>query len=71
MGMGNIRREAIKEAISKFPKANYFCWLEPEKPDIIKFIIPLVKKMEANKADLGIFNRNDMSSYLPEQLHYQ
>lgn len=69
-GMGNIRREAINEAILRFPWVNYFCWLEPEKPDIIKFIPPLVNKMERDKTDLGIFNRKDMSSYPPEQSHY-
>lgn len=70
MGMGNIRREAIREAYSYFPCANYLCWLEPEKPDIIKFIFPMVHKMEKDKANLGMFNRNDMSSYPPEQSHY-
>lgn len=70
MGMGNIRREAIKETFSRFPNANYICWLEPEKPDIIKFIVPMVNKMEQDKASLGVFNRKNMSSYPSEQSHY-
>ena len=70
MGIGNIRREAIREACLRYQCANYLCWLEPEKPDIIKSILPMVHKMEKDKASLGIFNRNDMSSYPPEQSHY-
>jgi len=69
IGMGNIRREAIREASLHFPNSNYLCWLEPEKPNIAKFILPMVHKMKMDKTSLGIFNRNNMSSYPPEQSH--
>lgn len=70
VGMGNIRREAFAVALSHFPKARYLCWLEPEKPDLVQFIAPMVHKMEQEQSVLGIFNRTDMASYPPEQAHY-
>lgn len=69
-GMGNIRREALAGSRSHFPNARYFCWLEPEKPDLVRFIVPMAYQMEQDQSDFGIFNRTDMASYPPEQSHY-
>lgn len=69
-GMGNVRREALSKAQTYFPNARYFCWLEPEKPDLVRFIIPMAHQMKQDKSDFGIFNRIDMTSYPPEQAHY-
>lgn len=69
-GMGNIRREAILNAMTNFQNAEYYCWMEPEKPNLAKFIKPMVSKMKKEKSALGIFNRNGMTSYPSEQAHY-
>lgn len=69
-GMGNIRREALVAASVHFPSARYLCWLEPEKPDLVRYIVPMVHQMEREQSDFGIFNRTDMASYPPEQAHY-
>ncbi len=69
-GMGNIRREALLRSSLHFPNAQYFCWLEPEKPDLVRFIVPMAYQMKQDRSDFGIFNRTDMTSYPPEQAHY-
>ncbi len=69
-GMGNIRREALSESRLHFPNAQYFCWLEPEKPDLVRFIVPMADQMKKTHSDFGIFNRIDMTSYPTEQAHY-
>ena len=70
LGMGNIRREALSASCSRFPNARYFCWLEPEKPDLVRFIIPMADQMEKDQSYFGIFNRIGMESYPPEQAYY-
>lgn len=70
LGMGNIRREALSESCVHFSTARYFCWLEPEKPDLVRFIVPMAYQMKQEQSDFGIFNRIDMVSYPPEQAHY-
>lgn len=69
-GMGSIRREALEKANKHFEEPEYLCWLEPEKPDIVQFIKPLVDKMSIEKTALGLFNRVSMESYPSEQAHY-
>ncbi|MFA6285031.1 MAG: hypothetical protein WC643_00685 [Parcubacteria group bacterium] len=69
-GMGNIRKEALRAALDKFPNAKHLCWLEPEKPDMVQFIEPMHSRMIQEQSSLGMFNRVDMSSYPPEQAHY-
>lgn len=69
-GMGSIRREALQAAIFRFPEANQFCWLEPEKPDLVQFIEPLGSLMRTEGAVLGLFRREEMDSYPEEQAHY-
>lgn len=69
-GMGNIRREALSESRIHFPNAQYFCWLEPEKPDLVRFIVTMADQMKKTHSDFGIFNRIDMTSYPAEQAHY-
>ncbi len=69
-GIGNIRREALSKASEYFPEAQYFCWLEPEKPDLVQFIEPMAYKMQKEQSVFGIFNRTDMASYPPEQAYY-
>lgn len=64
--MGSIRREALK----KSKRYEYICWIEPEKPDIIRFIPTLLQCMQKNNSVLGLFNRTDMNSYPPEQACY-
>lgn len=70
MGMGNIRREALAGAYDNYPNAQYVCWVEPEKPGLVEYIVPMAHQMEREQSNLGIFNRNDMTSYPPEQAHY-
>jgi len=70
VSMGNIRREALIAALSHFPRARYLCWLEPEKPNLVQFIVPMARQMEQEQSVLGIFNRADMASYPPEQAYY-
>ncbi len=69
-GMGNVRREALTAACAHFPNTQYLCWLEPEKPGLIQYIVPMAHQMEREQSALGIFNRNDMASYPLEQAHY-
>ena len=69
-GMGKIRREAFSESQIHFPSARYFCWLEPEKPDLVRFIVPMANQMKQAQSDFGIFNRIDLASYPTEQAHY-
>ena len=69
-GMGNIRREALTSACARFPNTQYLCWLEPEKPGLVEYILPMAQQMEREQSALGIFNRKDMASYPPEQAHY-
>lgn len=69
-GMGNIRREAISSTLNTFPDAKYLCWLEPEKPDMVRFIKPMYSKMKQEQTVLGMFNRSAMFSYPPEQAYY-
>lgn len=57
MGMGNIRREAINAARSLFPNTEFYCWLEPEKPDLPRFISPMVTLMSQENSGIGLFNR--------------
>lgn len=70
MGMGNIRREAISAACSLFSDADFYCWMEPEKPNLPKFFLPIVKLMSQEKSGLGLFNRIKMTSYPTEQAYY-
>jgi hypothetical protein len=69
-GMGNIRKEALLAALDRFPNAEYLCWLEPEKTDMVRFIEPMHARMTREQSALGMFKRMDMSSYPPEQTHY-
>src|SRR3989339_1274937 len=52
-GMGNIRREALLGSCLRFPDARYFCWLEPEKPDLVRFIVPMAYQMKQDQSDFG------------------
>lgn len=70
MGMGNIRREVISAACSLFPDAEFYCWLEPEKPNFPMFISPMVMLMSQEETVLGLFNRVSMTSYPTEQAYY-
>jgi hypothetical protein len=69
-GMGNVRKEALRAALDRFPNAKYLCWLEPEKTNMVQFVEPMCAKMTREQSALGMFNRMDMSSYPPEQTHY-
>jgi hypothetical protein len=69
-GMGNIRREAMANAYSLFPNATYYCWLEPEKPDMVRFIPSMIRIMLQEQSVLGLFNRSEMRSYPAEQAYY-
>jgi len=68
--MGNIRREVISMARSLFPNAEFYCWLEPEKPNLIKHIFPIITVMSRENSTLGLFNRAGMTSYPSEQAYY-
>lgn len=70
MGMGNIRREVIGTACSLFPDVEFYCWLEPEKPNLPAFILPMATLMSQEKSGLGLFNRVSMTSYPTEQAYY-
>ena len=70
MGIGKIRREALRAAMDKFPLASHYFWLEPEKPDMPRFLETMVHLMRAEDATLGLFNRIGMGSYPEEQAYY-
>jgi len=69
-GMGNVRREALQATLSLFSHASYFFWLEPEKPQMPRFVKPMLKLMKEKNAFLGLFNRMSVNSYPEEQAHY-
>lgn len=69
-GMGVVRREALATALAQFPKSEYFFWIEPEKPDMIRFITEIHDLMVTEKTALGLFLRTNLASYPPEQAHY-
>jgi hypothetical protein len=69
-GMGAIRREALACAFSLFPLVKNYCWIEPEKPDMVRFIFPMLALMSKEQSLLGLFNRVGMASYPAEQAHY-
>jgi hypothetical protein len=69
-GMGNIRREILSTACSLVPNAAYYCWLEPEKPDIVRYIPLMIERMLQQRSILGLFNRSEMQSYPAEQAYY-
>ncbi len=69
-GMGNVRREALQAALDLFSEASYFFWLEPEKPQIPRFVKPMLDLMKKKKAFLGLFNRINLDSYPKEQAYY-
>lgn len=69
-GMGKVRREALRAVMDKFPSASYYFWLEPEKPDIPRFLETMISLIQAQDAALGLFNRINMGSYPEEQAHY-
>lgn len=71
-GMAASRKEAIQAGIEQFPSAKYYLWLEPEKPDLPRCARVLSRRMEKEKAVLGLFNRTakSMATYPPEQAHF-
>lgn len=69
-GMGSARREALESCLRFFPKANYFFWLEPEKPDMVRFAMPMAEQMLADLTSLGRYNRVSMDTYPVEQACY-
>ena len=69
-GMGNIRREVQRAALSLYSEASYYLWLEPEKCNIPRFAHALCQQMVEKQALLGLFNRVGMQTYPPEQAYY-
>lgn len=69
-GMGKIRREALRVAMNCFPSAFYYFWIEPEKPDMPRFLEGMINLVKTKRATLGLFNRINMSSYPEEQACY-
>ena len=70
--MGSVRREAFRAASDMFTSATYFAWLEPEKPDIVRYLSPLMEIMSRETSTLGLFNRTEesMKSYGKLQAYY-
>ncbi len=56
-GMGNIRREALREGLRRHPTSPFYVWLEPEKPQLPAFVGELIRLMQKTDANLGLFNR--------------
>ena len=71
-GMGNSRREALQEAVLRASSNTHLFWLEPEKPDIPRYVSRMHQHMIEADVKLGLFNRtaHSMSSYPIEQSHY-
>lgn len=71
-GMGNTRREALREVMTRSDTGTFLFWLEPEKPDMPRYAKELCVRMVNTGAKLGLFNRTaeSMSSYPAEQSHY-
>lgn len=68
--IGSIRREALKIASQMFPNTFSYFWLEPEKPNVVRFIKPLVNLVQHDKSVLGLLNRSNMRTYPPEQASF-
>lgn len=71
-GMGNARREALREAVAHADPSSLLFWIEPEKPDMPRYVQKMCRHMVNTRAKLGLFNRTakSMSTYPSEQSHY-
>ena len=69
-GYGNNRREAMRFAAETFPNSQYLCCIEPEKTDMVRFVLPMLTYLQKNNFKLGLFNRTDMESYPEDQKYY-
>lgn len=70
IGMGPVRREAIKAGTILVPEAEYYLWTEPEKPTFPGIANRLLAKLEKTNAECCFFNRKNMDSYPLEQAYY-
>jgi len=69
-GMGNARRQAIREAVAiALPKALPLVWLEPEKAALVPHLSSALAAMEQKSCNMVMFNRRSLASYPPEQVH--
>lgn len=69
-GMGAVRREAIRIGLETFNDAEYYLWLEPEKPNFPVIAKSVLLELDQTNAKFCFFNRKSMESYPPEQAYY-
>lgn len=60
-GMGTSRCEAVSYALRTFPEKRVIVWIEPEKADMIKFIIDLAMPILSGNADIVHAGRTEKS----------
>lgn len=70
-GMGNARRQALKEA-KELTNSSFVVWLEPEKSGMIPHLHLLSEMEEQSEIEMVLFHRTSLDSYPREQkLEYQ
>lgn len=68
-GMGNARRQALRQAQDKTSLNGAVVWLEPEKCNLVSHIDPAADKVVNENYDLVMFRRDSLDSYPPEQAY--
>jgi len=70
VGIGAVRREALRTVLENMSGSRYYLWTEPEKPMIPSFALNAITELEKTKSNICFFNRIDMRSYPAEQAYY-
>lgn len=66
-GMGNARRQALRQARELAPNGHAIIWMEPEKYTLIRELSDPVRTLTEGNYDLVMLRRNSLDSYPPEQ----
>lgn len=66
-GMGNARRQALRQARAISPSGYAIVWTEPEKYPLIPELAEPVTKLVSENYDLVMLRRLSLDSYPPEQ----
>lgn len=71
-GMGNARRQALRQARELVPEGHAIVWMEPEKYTLISELADPVATLAKGEYDLVMLRRRSLESYPPEQaMSYQ
>jgi glycosyltransferase involved in cell wall biosynthesis len=66
-GMGNARRQVLREASLIADIDGVVIWMEPEKYTLVPLLRPAVEMVTQDKNDLVLFQRKSLASYPEEQ----